>query len=401
MKAIRKDGRIIETDMVLTNLLEDPAVKGIVVNGRDVTDKKRAEEALQQSEEKFRNLIENSNDVISLVTTEMKTLYVSPSLKKVMGYTMEERMEKSFLELVHPEDRPAVIERFKKFAADFGATARMEVRALHKDGTYRHVDAIATNLIQHPTMRGIIFNYRDITDRKKAEQALLKFERLSAIGQMAAGMAHEIRNPLSAIFTAAQILKRHEMKTGEKGFADMILENSQRLEKLIQDTLGYARAEKIAPQEAFALQPMLESAIRLCQIQYGPNHKMIKIEWELPSEPLTLWAPPQRVQQILVNLILNAYQIMGKEGTLSLGLAREEEWAVVRVGDTGPGIPENQMARLFEPFFTTKENGSGLGLALSQRIARECGGEIQAQNKESGGAAFVLRLPLEKKGTAS
>jgi C4-dicarboxylate-specific signal transduction histidine kinase len=146
---------------------------------------------------------------------------------------------------------------------------------------------------------------------------------------------------------------------------------------------------------------MLESAIRLCQIQYGPNHKMIKIEWELPSEPLTLWAPPQRVQQILVNLILNAYQIMGKEGTLSLGLAREEEWAVVRVGDTGPGIPENQMARLFEPFFTTKENGSGLGLALSQRIARECGGEIQAQNKESGGAAFVLRLPLEKKGTAS
>jgi PAS domain S-box-containing protein len=376
-------------------------VGGIVVNSRDVTDKKRAEEALRQSEEKFRNLIENSNDVISLVDADMTTRFVSPSLKRVMGYDSDDREGKSFMELIHPEDRPIVVNRFREFANQFGATARIEVRALHQDGTYRYVDAIATNLLQHPTMRGIIFNYRDVTERKKAEQALLKFERLSAIGQMAAGMAHEIRNPLSAIFTAAQILKRHEIKTGEKGYADMILENSQRLEKLIQDTLGYARSEKLAPQEAFALQPMIESALRLCQIQYGPNHKMIKINMDLPSDPLTLWAPPQRVQQILVNLILNAYQIMGKEGTLSLALAKEGEWAAVRVGDTGPGIPENQMPRLFEPFFTTKESGSGLGLALSQRIARECGGEIRAENRESGGADFILRLPLGKKGTAS
>ena len=391
-----KEGHFIRAEVVLTNLLDDPAVKGIVVNSRDVTDKLKAQEALRHSEEYFRNLIENSNDVISLVEADMKTRYVSPSLKKVMGYESEERAGKSFLDLIHPEDRPVVVKRFAKFMAQHGATDTLEVRALHKNGTYRHVEAIATNLLHHPVMKAIIFNYRDVTERKQAEQTLMKFERLSAIGQMAAGMAHEIRNPLSAISTAGQILKRREEKTGEKGFGEMIVENSERLERLIQDTLGYARSEKTVPQEAFPLTPLLESAARLTQIQFGPSHKTIKVEWKLPPDPLTVFAPPQRIQQIMMNLILNAYQSMAPGGTLTLELKKEGDWALIRVRDTGPGIKDVDMARLFEPFFTTKETGSGLGLALSQRIAKECGGEIKAENGTPTGSIFTLWLPLSK-----
>lgn len=389
-----KDGQWVTVDVRATNLLEDPDVAGIVVNYRDVTEKMKAEEALRQSEEKFRSLIENSNDVISLVGADGNAVFVSPSIKKVMGYDSAERVGKSFMEIVHPEDRERIGLLFKEFLGKPGATSSAEARALHKDGTWRTIEAVATNLLQHPTIKGIIFNYRDVTEKKQSEQMLMKFERLSAIGQMAAGMAHEIRNPLSAISTIAQVLKRKEQKTREKGFADTILEQSERLERLIQDTLGFARNEKTLSKEPCALKGLLESSLRLSQIQFGPSHYRIRVKWDLPAEEIVIWAHPQRVQQILVNLCLNAFQVMPEGGTLTIGLKTVGKSALITVADTGVGIKEPDLGRIFEPFFTTKKTGSGLGLALSQRIAKEYGGEITVSRGQVCGTVFTLRLLL-------
>ncbi len=197
MRMRHKDGSWRVMDYTGLNLMADPAVQGIIGTARDVTDQVNAEEALRQSEEKFRNLIENSNDVISIVGLDGKTKYVSPSIRKVMGYSPEERMGQSFLEIAHPEDRARVTQAFQEFMGKPGASASAEVRGMHKDGSYRHLEVLASNLLDHPSVKGIIFNYRDVTERKEAEQALMKVERLSAIGQMSAGMAHE--NPQSLV----------------------------------------------------------------------------------------------------------------------------------------------------------------------------------------------------------
>jgi signal transduction histidine kinase len=242
---------------------------------------------------------------------------------------------------------------------------------------------------------------RDITERKETQEALMKFERLSTIGEMAAGLAHEIRNPLASISTAAQLLKRRAQKDkdGEDPLADTILEQSNRLEQLVRDTMDYARSEKSASLEPFPLRPALESAVRLCQVQFGPSHSKVRVEWGWPKEDLRLTANPQRIQQVLINLILNAYQAMPEGGTLRIGMEKVGDRAHLRVEDSGPGIKDEDLRRLFEPFFTTKVGGSGLGLAISRRIAAQYGGKIRVE-RLSKGTAFILEIPLAGEGAA-
>jgi PAS domain S-box-containing protein len=522
-----KDGTWRHVESTGINLLDDPVVGGIIYNLRDITPSKRAEEALRQSEERFRNLIENSNDVITLTGTDTKTIYVSSSIRKVMGYSPEERVGRSFMELVHPDDQSRVRGLLKEFGYNFGTTLNVGVRAKHKDGTWRDLDVVATNLLNHPVIQGIILNYRDVTDkkladealrrseenfreliekspdaiivhtlertvyvnqallgllgyerdgelvgrspeiivhpedrkavkariqklgsgkgynppaerrflardgrtvpvevvsfaiqfqegpvivaiardlteRKETEKALMRFERLSTIGEMAASLAHEIRNPLASISAAAQILKKKNGALGkEEGKTlDAILAQTERLNRLILDTLHFSKAERPTDTETFPVKEALEGALRLSQVQFGPAHSKVKVVWELPEEEPRLNANPQRVQQVLVNLILNAYQAMAGGGTLTLGLKTGPEWVSIRVADSGPGISEEDLGRIFEPFFTTKKSGSGLGLAICSRIAAENGGRLEVERIKPHGTAFLFTLPL-KEGRAA
>jgi signal transduction histidine kinase len=233
----------------------------------------------------------------------------------------------------------------------------------------------------------------DITERKNTEQVMLKLERLSTIGEMAAGMAHEIRNPLAAISMAAQLMKRKNTP-GTETFLQTILEQSARLEQLVKDTLDYARIEKGAAVPSLSLKSALESALRLSQIQIGPSQEKVRVEWvHAASGDYAARAQSQRVQQIFINLILNAYQAMAEGGQLTLGLAEDGDKVLVRIADTGPGLPKKDFQRIFEPFFTTKGTGSGLGLAISQRIAVQYGGRITAERLKPHGMAFTLELP--------
>jgi two-component system sensor histidine kinase HydH len=179
--------------------------------------------------------------------------------------------------------------------------------------------------------------------------------------------------------------------------ADIILEQSKRLDSLVMDTLSFARADRPFHPETIHLKQAMERALRLCRVQFGPSHAKVEVVWMTPPDDVTVMGNHQRIQQILINLILNAYQMMPDGGVLALSLMRQDGWALVRVADTGPGIRPEDAARVFEPFFTTKKNGSGLGLAISQKVAQEHGGKIEIECLEPRGAAFILRLPLDKK----
>ncbi len=160
----------------VTNHMNNPLVRGIILNYRDVTSNKEVQEALQLSEERFRNLIENSRDVVSLMDTNGVSLYISPSVRNVLGYDVEERVGNSFFQIVHPEDLDEVKQRFTFLAENFGTTVTALIRVRHKDGSWKFIEATGTNHLENPSIQGIILNYRDVTERKQVEEALIKSE---------------------------------------------------------------------------------------------------------------------------------------------------------------------------------------------------------------------------------
>src|SRR5665213_172842 len=389
---VRKDGTIIWVDVVSFSIYFEGALMTVAIS-RNNTERKKAEEALRRSEKNFRSLIERSPDGVLIHTLEdkPKIVYVNDAMLNLVGYSSDELLGQQADFFVHSGHVQGVQERIEKMRSKMEYNPPQEKVFIRKNGELIYAEAVSF-LIHYEGVTMAAAWARDLTERKKSEEALMKLERLSTIGEMAAGMAHEIRNPLAAISTAAQILKRRKIEEN-RGPVETILEQSDRLEKLIKDTLDYAKTSVGPIFKSFSVKSALESALNLSQIQFGPSQKMVKISWDLPPKDIQLNADMGRVQQILVNLILNAFQIVGEDGEIKLGLKSDNQFVFIRVEDNGPGISVANMKRIFEPFFTTKDHGSGLGLAISQRIAQEHGGQIKVERLNPRGTAFTLQIP--------
>jgi len=173
---MHKDGVRRVIDSVTNNLLNDPTVMGFVVNARDITERKRAEEALKEREEHFRALIENSLDGIAIVDSDLTIQYESPSAEKIVGYKLEELIGRSILDFVHPDDKENVIKTFKRLARHPAQAVPASIRFLHKDGTWHVMEGSANNLLDNPAVKGVVVNYRDVTERQRAQEALKQRE---------------------------------------------------------------------------------------------------------------------------------------------------------------------------------------------------------------------------------
>jgi signal transduction histidine kinase len=232
----------------------------------------------------------------------------------------------------------------------------------------------------------------------RAEEQLRRADRLNALGIMAAGMAHELRNPLSGIRGAAEILQKETTPPEKRReFARILIREADRLDRVISSFLEFARPPK--PQGGPAELRLVLSRIRGL-LEPVSKRQGIRMEGNAFDDPVALAVDPEILQQILLNLILNAIQAMPGGGTLRVEsrMARPETDRVegmveVRVTDTGHGIPEAARERIFEPFFTTKEGGTGLGLSIVARLLSHMGGEIALESTGPEGTTFRVRLP--------
>jgi two-component system sensor histidine kinase HydH len=225
---------------------------------------------------------------------------------------------------------------------------------------------------------------------KSRSQSLRRADQLAMVGQLAAGVAHELRNPLTSI----KMMVQTAQKPGAAGLADddlaMIEHEIRRLEKSLQRFLDFARPPR-PERRPLELITVVERAMAL--IEGRARKQRIELKVAPPTEPVIVEVDEDQIQQLLLNLMLNSLDVMPDGGTLKVELAILPENAVeLRVRDTGPGIPGELLPRLFDPFMSTKETGIGLGLAVSQRIAERHGGVLSAHNEVDGGACFVLRL---------
>jgi signal transduction histidine kinase len=224
----------------------------------------------------------------------------------------------------------------------------------------------------------------------RTESALSRAETLSAMGTLAAGVAHEVRNPLAIIAGTASRLKKKYSGSGGDPLFDFIPEEVERLNGIVEGYLRFARDEPLAPVEC-DLRSVIERTARLVEQDLAARN--VRLHRDVGSEPVPIRADPQRIQQVVLNLLLNAAQAMAEGGELGLELVPEREACTIRVSDEGPGFSRKQLKDAFQPFYTTKEKGSGLGLFLAKRIVEGHGGTIAVANRAGGGAIVTVELP--------
>jgi PAS domain S-box-containing protein len=318
---------------------------------------------------------------------------VNPAFLQLLGYDRPEELAGEFWsKIVPPEEKEKVRDRVRSLKDVSSVNPPVERKILRKDGVAIPVEVISFGILFEGQLAAAAV-FRDLRERKNAEQIMVKYARLGAIGEMAAGLAHEIRNPLSGIGLSAQYLKRklHEQPDSEIQVQN-ILDQTERLKQLVNDTLDFSRDTTSQETAKVDVRDLMETSLRFVQVQYGPRQSRIQVRWDFEKGRCFVWVNPNRIRQVLVNLILNAYQAMEQGGILTLGCGEEGSRMVLRVEDTGPGISPEAQSRLFEPFFTTKKSGSGLGLSVSKRIVESHGGDLRVESSD-GRTAFLIELP--------
>jgi PAS domain S-box-containing protein len=375
-----------------------------------------SERAARATEARFVSLVEQSSDVISIIRPSGRVLYESPSLERVFGYTVAEMIGRRLIEFVHSDDEAGVRELVTTICQKPGARGRMELRLLHMDGHYIDVEAVMTNLLDDPNVGGIVINSRNIVERKQAEEALQDSEeqlrqsqKMEAVGQLAGGVAHDFNNLLAVII----------------GYSDLLLartdlplsEDSQRKVEQISKA-GHRAAALTRQLLAFSRKQVLQPKLLDLNIVVGDMDKMLKrligehIEMRSILEPALgiVKADPGQVEQVLLNLVVNARDAMPAGGKLTIETGnvvldgqyvhthRSVEpgsYVMLAVSDTGVGMAADVKSRIFEPFYTTKEKekGTGLGLSTVYGIVKQSGGSIWVYSEPGQGTTFKIYLP--------
>jgi two-component system cell cycle sensor histidine kinase/response regulator CckA len=393
----------------------------------------RSEHALSASQQRFRSLIENGVSVYTIVASDRTILYQSPSLERVYGFAPREVVGSDITEFLHPEERETALREFRALLQYPGQLRTMELRYRHKSGSWRDVEVSGINLLDDPTVQGVVLTSHDITDRKQAElsvralnetleervrertrelrqseEQLRQSEKMQAIGRLAGGIAHDFNNQLAAIVCCLDVLKgglAHDVKL--MGFLEAASTAARRAAELTSQLLAFAR-KRSRLSEPVDLHRLVNEVVSLLRHSFD---KRITIRQRFGNGPHVTTGDPTQLQSVLLNLAINARDAMRQGGEVAfttdvVHLDAErltQEGLVIAPGrylrlcvsDTGVGMDKETQSRVFEPFFTTKPpgEGTGMGLAAAYGTARAHGGAIRVHSQIGRGTTFTLYLP--------
>jgi len=402
----------------------DGQVETVLSIFRDITPIREAEARRLAAEERFRMLIEHSPDGLALNDAQGRIVFQSPSLQRILGYSPDELEGSGSHDLIHPEDIPRIQhEVMPALLSAPGAVVRVPMRMRHKDGRWRHLDTVATNMLHVASVEAIVINYRDITPevealeaQRKAEAELaaqqvmaVRADRLRSLGEMAAGIAHELNQPVGGIRALAEqnlIALRRKWRITPLELEQelrLIVEQADRMSHIINHVRMFARDAGSPAVQAVDVNEVVESSVGLVGEQLRARGIAVELDLQKSLPPVD--ANPFSLEEVLLNLVRNAEQAIGsddagKGGRVGIRTCISTDagrrWIRVEVSDTGSGIPPEIESRLFEPFFTTKDPdaGSGLGLPICRSIVESYGGHIRLESRPGQGATAVVLLPV-------
>lgn len=375
----------------------------IKINGIDIdiTHRKRVEELLNQtqesnrqllvkrleeSEQRFKSLFVHNSDAILTLNLDGKLIEVNQATEKLIGYTMKELQSIGWDSIIVPEDRDRHRVHYKD--VNYDKTHEINVSITHKNGSKRGISIKTVPIIHENEMIGIYEIVKDITESKLAEEMISRSDKLSAIGQLAAGVAHEIRNPLTTLKGFVQFLK----PSIDKNYVEIMLTELDRINLIVSEFLFLAKPQGIKFQLT-DLNKILESIISLLKTQ--AIIKNIQIHFEYDFEILLIKCEQNQLKQVFINLLKNAIESMESGGEITVRAKKmNEEWVSIMIIDQGIGIPEEQIPKLGEPFYTSKVEGTGLGLMVCFRIIENHGGSMIISSKPNKGTSVEVCLPI-------
>ena len=411
----RGDGSAVWLEAVGTNLLTDITIRGIVLNARDVSERKRADHALRESEERYRDLFDHASDLVCMAAPDGALLYVNQAWQDGTGYAEFEIGRMQLIDLVHPDSRThyaEVLERVLQgdridhvelvLVPKIGAPIRVEgnLSCTFKDG-------------QPSVVRGI---YRDVTERKRVEEHLRRAERMQAAGKLAGGVAHEVNNMMTGVIGFSEFLLR-SLEEGDARRSDVeeIIKAGTRAADVTRQLLAFTRQQFLQPQ-VLDVNTVVADMEKLLRRSLGEGHVL---ELQLSTDAGQLRADRGQLEQVLINLVINARDAMTGHGRVRIetGIAIWDDVYVLRhggvdlplgryvmlaVSDTGCGMDPDVQARIFEPFFTTKPIGQGTGLGLSTvyGIVKQSGGYVWVYSEVGHGSVFKIYLPAAERSVS-
>lgn len=362
----------------------------------DVTERREIEKRLRQEQEFVRHLVACFPDLIAVFDRQGAFTFVSPRIDEILGAAPAGYIGQHYLFGIHPDDHQEVNQVFQKVLAGRSQLAQMELRARHADGSWRVLRASAGPLFDADgKINGIVSSLRDITETKEIEQQLLQKEKFAAMGQMMAGAAHELNNPLTAILGVTDLLRERATDDGTRRQIDIVLQQARRAAAIVQNLLALA-----VPSGQKRGRIKIDELVRkvIDSQQKSLRQRNIRVDVAV-AEPLPeVEGDPRLLTQVFVNILLNAEQAISavrESGTIRISLSQSDSHLLVAFTDDGPGISKEIIDKIYDPFFTTKRpgGGSGLGLTICLGVIKDHGGRIEAESPHGSGATFRIYLP--------
>ncbi len=395
----------VEMDLILVRGSDHTWV---MVQLRDITDRKRLERQMhtyqqeleakvsertreiEETKQYLENLLENANDVIYTLDSEQCFTYVNNKILS-WGYAKEDLLGRPYLALLSKRHRG----RRLKSTLDIGVKQVYEVEVLTKSGEPRSV-MVSVSPLQavDGEILGVLGIARDMTETKKLEQQIRNSEKLASVGKLAAGVAHEINNPLGGILNCLYNMRKGTLSpTRQEEYLASMEDGLRRVQRIVRQLLDFSQQHN--PELALAdINQVVNRVLLLTDHLFVPHR--VRLETELAADIPEIMIDRHMMEQVLMNLVLNAIQAMRSGGVLTISTVVEEAHCLVRVRDSGCGISSSVLPRIFDPFFTTKNEGegTGLGLSVSLGIVERHGGRIMVESEVGRGTTFTVSIPL-------
>jgi two-component system sporulation sensor kinase A len=378
---------------------EQGAVERILAVCRDITERKRKEEELRRFRANLMLAQRVSGFGYFEWHPETNGLYWSDEAYAVFGYKQTDfgNDMDAFLNIVHPEDRPGLAQYFLgRTGSDADGELKYEYRIFAPDGNIRIIQAYAKWMKDESHDTRLLAGFvRDVTIENRTEELLRTSEKLKMAGQLAAGIAHEIRNPLTSLKGFSKLLMNATGEQAER-YYEIMDQEFVRIEMILGELLVLAKPQQTSDYRAQDVRLIMHEVADLLSSQAILSN--VIIQEQMTPEPCIVRCDKNQLKQVFVNIVKNAIEAMPTGGLLVIAIERDGEDVMVKVVDQGGGIPENILRRLGEPFFTTKEKGTGLGLMISHKIIEEHDGHIRYDSRSGEGTTVTIRLPQSSGG---
>jgi two-component system sporulation sensor kinase A len=357
---------------------------------RDITESKRTRRLLLESQERYRSLIKYNPDGICSFDKEGRFTEVNKRFEEILGFTSEELTRFTYRDVLTPEAALKADQYFQNVIQG-GMPEHFELTAKHKDGHPVIVECTVVPIVIEGERVGFYVIVKDITEKKKTAEFLQKSEMLSAIGQLAAGVAHEIRNPLTSLKGFLQLIQATLQNTKQEYF-EIMLNELARIELIASEILVLAKPQD-TQFKVYNIGTILRDVITLLNSQAILHN--VQIITEFDDKEARIACDDKQLKQVFVNLIKNAIESMPNGGMLVIRLSVQTDRVMIQFIDHGTGIPEDMLSRLGEPFYTTKEHGTGLGLMITHSIVESHNGSIHFSSQIGVGTTVTLEFPLQ------